>query len=243
MEIAAITHIGKVRDENQDAVYVSGSETPCFAIVADGMGGHSGGSIASAYTIDIIKNKLAEEDLASVSGIRLKRIVEKASHELWKKAEQEETLKGMGTTVAMALIQEGRASVINIGDSRVYILEKGELRQITKDHSYVQTLVDSGEITEDEARVHPERNIIMRAVGMKWVFADVFACEVAENAVLLLCSDGLVKHVRDERIKEVLETEETAAGAVNILLNEALQSGGTDNISIIVAKCGEVQHG
>ena len=220
------------------------TKLPCFAIVADGMGGHSGGSVASKFAIDIIKEKLAEEeDLSAVSGIRLKRIVEKASHELWKKAESDALLKGMGTTIAMALMLEGRISVVSIGDSRVYIFERGELRQITKDHSYVQMLLDNGEITAEEARVHPERNIIMRAVGMKWVFADVFSCEVSEDAVVLICSDGLVKHVSDERIAEVLKTSETVETAVNILLEETLKNGGSDNVSIIVARYGEVQHG
>lgn len=237
MEVFINTHKGNVRENNEDSIYISGSEVPFYAVVADGMGGHNAGKTASSNTISILNELLDERDINTISKEELSEIISETSYKLYDMANGDEQLEQMGSTLVLAVVKSTGITVANIGDSRAYILRGGELRQITKDHSYVQTMVDSGEITKDEAETHPLKNLITKAVGMKVVRPDIFEDSFDDQNVLLMCSDGLTRHVKDCEIKDII-IENSTVGAGERLIELALERGGNDNISVIIVKNG-----
>ena len=231
---AAVTDTGRRREVNQDAMFAS---YPLF-VVADGMGGHVGGEIASASTIDRLK-VVADEGTVTPKAIEkaLARAVKDiASH-------PEATDDGTGTTLTgLYLDTSGDTAhwvTLNIGDSRVYLVRDGAIVQITTDHSVVQELIASGRLSPEEAENHPYGNVITRAVGpSEGVTPDYVRLDVAEGDRFVICSDGLTKELTDYGIRHFLDENADPADAVNAMLDAALENGGRDNITIIVLDVG-----
>ena len=227
---AAATDVGLHRSANEDSFVVA---CPVFA-VADGMGGHSAGDLASGAVVTRLA-ELVSDGFARIDDIQ--PALERAVDDLGKQVTDDQ--RSAGTTVtgaALVLSESGLAwAVFNIGDSRVYALVDGELEQLTRDHSVVQQLVDAGSITRDEADIHPHANVITRAVGlMEPPIPDVDMVPVSAGSRMLLCSDGLTKEITDVGIEHFLESTATAEEAASELLKHALENSGRDNITVIV---------
>jgi serine/threonine protein phosphatase PrpC len=225
------TDVGKVRTNNQDQLLVA---EPLFA-VADGMGGHAAGEVASLTAIEALRQAF-NRDRTSTG---LVAAAEEANRVVWDRALADPTLRGMGTTlVAMALVEvdgEERLAVINIGDSRLYLLRQGELEQLTSDHSLVQELVDVGEISEAEAEVHPQRNVLTRALGVDpGVVVDDLEILPVKGDRYLLCSDGLPREVSDDQIASILRRLTNPRDVARELVAQARAHGGNDNITVVV---------
>ena len=239
--------IGKKRETNQDGFY-AGTPAEGFLLLAvcDGMGGANGGSVASSLAlktfVDTIVARLplpesAEENRDRALCDLLRRAFATANDAVFRKASEDPALEGMGTTIVASLIHGGKAYCVHAGDSRIYLLEDKKLVRLTHDHSYVQLLIDMGEITPDEAERNPRRNIITRAVGTESaVEPDIFTREIGEN-VLLLCSDGLHGYVREDSIRRILlaPRDRTPESIVSRLIAAALRKGGGDNVTAVVA--------
>ncbi len=237
------THIGNVRDENQDAFEIIQLDGALCATVCDGMGGENGGSVASATAIkayhDYIKDNMNSSVLLSEDLSELLKVmggaVKYAHKQVMKKAREDEHLEGMGTTLVSALVKENSAFVVNVGDSRCYVVSGDKISKVTKDHSYVQDLVDSGLLTEEEAETHPEKNSITRAVGFDYnMTPDAFY--VPSFDVLVLCTDGLTNMVDKEEIKSIILDKITLDSAVEKLIDRARENGGLDNITVALIK-------
>ena len=237
MKIVAKTDKGIVRSSNQDAYAVG--EFPdevAWAIVCDGMGGHAGGNIASALAVKVISDKINASYRENMRDSSIRNMLDSAltaaNMEVYDMAEADPELRGMGTTVVCAIVKNGYAFIAHAGDSRAYIYD-GALRQITTDHSYVQTLVDIGKITKEEAEHHPNKNKITRAIGAeKMIDIDFDEVELNDEDVLILCTDGLSNYVsNDEMINEVQDGKYYAFA--DRLVKKANNNGGGDNVTVV----------
>ncbi len=242
MEIYGATDIGRVRSNNQDT-YRCGrlNETAVYAVVCDGMGGANGGNIASSIAADMMEKRLVSqyrENMPQASVLNLlESAVDAANIEVFDKAASDADLMGMGTTLITVVADGDKAMIVHVGDSRVYHLSKGELTQITTDHSVVQEMILKGQLTEEQAREHPRRHFITRAIGVASdVRPDFDIVDVQTGDRLLLCSDGLTNMVSDEQLKQLLETAD-AADLPSLLVETANQNGGEDNITAVVIDC------
>lgn len=242
----AITDIGQKRKLNQDFIYLS--ETPVgnlpnVFIVADGMGGHNAGDYASRYAVEIVVEEIGaslEKNPIKILG----KAVEKANTMIRERAQSDETLIGMGTTMVIATCIGQYLEVANVGDSRLYVINE-TIEQVTRDHSLVEEMVRMGGIDRASARNHPDKNIITRAIGARdTVETDFFNLELKQGDMVLLCSDGLTNMVEDDEIHRILTGEGTLKKRVEELVRLANQNGGKDNISAIVIEplSGEVEH-
>ncbi|MCR5684651.1 MAG: Stp1/IreP family PP2C-type Ser/Thr phosphatase [Lachnospiraceae bacterium] len=236
------TDVGIVRNTNQDYIYVNDSKVgplPNLYIVADGMGGHNAGDYASKYTVENFTMRLAEETGPVYSVLTLiEDTLRTINEELIVKASENPDLEGMGTTFVMCSINEdGQMYVGNIGDSRLYVIDS-QIRQITEDHSLVAEMVKKGEIRKEEARFHPKKNVVTRALSALGVVTpDFFNLKLEKGAIVLLCSDGLSNMLSDAEIFEtVSEYRDDLSSAVQILIDKANDNGGKDNISVILIK-------
>ncbi len=240
MIIAAKTDVGKVRSANEDSFFVSDIiNDSVVAVVADGMGGHKGGKTASSMTVEYIENIVYENDLFSVDYDMVPTLLSDAvsviNSFILTKADEDDNLKGMGTTFVSCIVRDRKAICANIGDSRLYYMNESGMMQISKDHSMVQELVDMGSISEEDAKHHPNLNIITRALGTdETVNADFFEFEVNPGDYILLCSDGLVNMVSDEDIYAVVTESATPGEACEKLIDMANEAGGRDNITIVI---------
>ncbi len=234
----AKTHKGNVRKLNEDAVYIPEGNDGFFAILADGMGGHSAGDVASSLIVSAVQSYFCGMDAASVSADHVKDALCEANTLVWNESRANVNRKGMGSTATIAVFVDHKAFIGQVGDSRAYLFRGGELQQVTKDHSYVQMLLDKGLINQEEAARHPQKNIITRAVGTdKAVDVDLFTVALQPTDVILLCSDGLSNAVEDEQIAGILSGD--LSTAAERLIQAALDNGGTDNVSaVIAAGCG-----
>ena len=236
MNYSAETDIGKVRSTNQDSVFASDQPVgalPDLFMVADGMGGHRAGDFASQYTVRCVTSYAEETDEYEVCRI-LQGAMYRANRDLNEIAQAQPDKRGMGTTMVAAVLQDHELYVANVGDSRLYILRDGLLIQITQDHSFVQEMLSKGQITKAEARIHPQKNLITRAIGaMDDLKADFFHVELEDEDGILLCSDGLTNMLEDERIGALLLEEGGADQKARLLIDAALKEGGSDNISVI----------
>jgi protein phosphatase len=225
--VGAATDVGRVREGNEDA-YLVDDEMGLVA-VADGMGGHRGGEVASVTAVEALRAAISQ-------GRPLREAVEDANRAVFDKAQTDERLRGMGTTITAATLAAGGTLLIgHVGDSRAYLLRDGELRQITTDHSLVEELVRDGRLTPDEAAVHPQRSIITRALGVdSSVDVDVYPVELQPGDVLLFCSDGLTGMLHSDLIAAELRREDDPARAATKLVDAANASGGEDNITVVV---------
>lgn len=237
MKITAKTDIGIVRDNNQDS-YAAGelSGGAAFAIVCDGMGGAAEGALASSVAVNAIREKLTNSFFPGMSDISVRSLlissVENANKAVYDLSLTDEKYDGMGTTVVASIVRNGFAYVVHAGDSRAYLIHNNEIRQITKDHSVVQNMLEKGEITSEEAFDHPDKHIITRALGVDENVRVDFAQEEFENDILLLCSDGLTNYVHDDEIKEIL-TDSVDDEKVSELIEKANYYGGGDNITVV----------
>ena len=231
-----MTDVGKIRQINQDYIFTSENpvgKLPNLFIVADGMGGHNAGDFASRYTVetvvDAIKNSDETETIAIIRGA-----IEETNRKLIEKANEDVRLSGMGTTIVLCTIDGDEACVANVGDSRLYLLGD-KITQITKDHSLVEEMVRMGELEPESARVHPNKNIITRAIGaVDEVAVDFFTLQLQKNNRILLCSDGLTNMVEDNEIQMIVDRQEDLVDGVQQLIACANNNGGKDNIAVIL---------
>lgn len=232
------TDTGRRREMNQDYMYTSEmpvGNLPNLYVLADGMGGHNAGDYASRYTVEtIVQSVQGSRDTSPV--LILREAIQKANHAVVEKSRTDIDLEGMGTTVVAATVNGSELFVANVGDSRLYIA--GEyLEQITKDHSYVQEMVRRGELPPEIARVHPDRNIITRAVGGgNEIEVDFFEVELAVNDRILMCSDGLTDMLEDREILEIIHAGTDSGDIVDRLVWTANRYGGNDNITVILTE-------
>ncbi|NDL66887.1 Stp1/IreP family PP2C-type Ser/Thr phosphatase [Anaerotalea alkaliphila] len=236
MEIYGITDQGKTRLMNEDHFYHSDKPVgrlPNLAVIADGMGGHSAGEVASRMAVEVLVENCGQSQEEGVDDI-LRGGVQAANRQVFRLAKERGYLFGMGTTLAACVVTEGnRLYAVNVGDSRIYIYD-GTLRQISLDHSLVEEMVQAGEITREESLVHPDRNKITRAIGTgAFVLCDLYVQTLAAGSVVLLCTDGLTNMVGDGRIQEILGNGGSLEQRVRDLLEEALENGGCDNVTIV----------
>ena len=239
MRVYSATDVGQKRKMNQDYVFVSKDPVgnlPNLFVVADGMGGHRAGDFASSQAVQILVDEIRKD--ADFNPIKvLRHAIETANMEILERAQQDEALKGMGTTMVVATIVGHYAYVANVGDSRLYLIQ-GQIRQVTRDHSLVQEMVRMGELKPEEARNHPDKNIITRALGAeRTVDIDFFDLKMEPDSTILMCSDGLSNMVEDSKIEEIIldKTEELPRKGEE-LLEEANRNGGKDNIAVILVE-------
>ena len=225
------TDVGRVREHNEDSLFVA----PPLFVVADGMGGHAAGEVASELAIQTIS------DLAPAypNGPMLGMAVETANQVVYKAAQENDRRTGMGTTVTAAMVMGGRLVIAQVGDSRAYLLSGGRLQQLTRDHSLMAEMIEAGQITPEEARVHPKRNFITRALGTApTVHPDLYELNVSPGDRLLLCSDGLCGMLDDEAITKILGAYRNPQLCADELVNAANEAGGHDNITAVVVDVG-----
>ncbi|MGN1317029.1 MAG: Stp1/IreP family PP2C-type Ser/Thr phosphatase [Acutalibacteraceae bacterium] len=238
MRILAQTDIGLVRNSNQDAYRAGTFDTgDTWVVVCDGMGGVSGGQVASEICVtrvsEALKRGYRKKMTVSSAKNLLISAISAANSEVFKESQENFELKGMGTTVVAALVLGSVAVIAHVGDSRAYILNEKEIIQVTKDHSFVQLLVDTGKITEEQAKTHPDRNVITRAVGIEYVVdVDVDVEDLKVGDKLLICTDGLNGYVEDvDILKTVIEYGDSSAEK---LVETANNNGGRDNVTVVI---------
>ncbi len=237
MKAYAITDIGRKRTLNQDYVYLTLEkigQLPNLFVVADGMGGHKGGGYASRMAVETILSEIEKSDADSPAQVMVDAI-RHANQCIRKTAAEDERLTGMGTTVVAATCIGDMLEVANVGDSRLYIADEKEIRQITQDHSLVEEMVRFGGISREQARKHPDRNIITRAVGVEDdLKVDCFFVPLKKGDKVLLCSDGLTNMLEDEEIQRILEEVGSVEERAQRMVEAANDRGGRDNIAVII---------
>lgn len=234
MKVIARSDQGR-RNNNEDRYYVSKDE--CLLILADGMGGHAAGELASEIAVETIgkyaKDFSKKRDEALLNALR-KAVVE-ANEKIYTRANKDIHLKGMGTTLSLAYLCDDFLYYINIGDSRIYYLSQHELTQLTVDDSFVNYLVHMGDITEEEAKVHPQRNILTKAMGSKRdISFDISYISLEKFEKLLLCTDGLTDALDAQEIAKILSQDGDMKSIADNLIEQALEQGSSDNISVII---------
>ena len=248
IRMAGLTDVGSMRDHNEDAIAMD--EALGLAVLADGMGGHRGGEMASAITVstvmETLKKKLkklntgeTDEDTGySVESIAVHDAVIKANDKVYKASNENQQYKGMGTTVVVTLFYDNRFTVAHVGDSRLYRLRDGELEQITRDHSLMQELIDRGFYTPEQARQSLNKNLVTRAIGIEeGVQVDIQEDVALVDDIYLLCSDGVTDMIEDSLIQEtIMKCGDDLEKAASELIREANEHGGKDNISAILIR-------
>lgn len=238
------SHAGRVRTSNQDA-FISGALTDkaSFAVVCDGMGGANGGNIASSIAVRTVADRLVDGYRDAMDSNALQALfsqaVNEANQAVFETAMENQELRGMGTTMIVAVANEKQASIAYVGDSRAYLLTRQTMTQISKDHSVVQEMIEQGKITPEQARNHPKKHFLTRAIGVESEVTCGFATVLfPEQATLLLCTDGLTNMVEEETIHSLVRTfpfEEIP----NKLVNTANLAGGSDNITVVAIVANE----
>ena len=238
MKLYAMTDVGRKREVNQDFVYVTDKPVgpfPNLLVVADGMGGHKAGDFASKYTVKVLRDELEKTSLDKPEEI-LRGVVTIANHELIKAAQSDVKLEGMGTTLVAATVIGNTLYFSNVGDSRLYLIND-KIRQISKDHSLVEEMVRLGGIKAEEAKNHPDKNIITRAIGVKEdVEADIYEYRLKKGDIILMCTDGLSNMVEDEDMFDIIKGARDIVEAVQMLIEKANSNGGRDNIGVVLAE-------
>lgn len=240
--IGMLSDIGNIRKVNEDYVGFHEDSNKKLYVIADGMGGHNAGEIASKIavenTIEFVFSASANEQI----DILLKQAIEASNNKIYEVSKTDLALKGMGTTITACLVTGNKMIVANVGDSRCYILEKENFHQITNDHSLVQELVDNGSITEEEAAIHPNKNVITRALGTaSKVDIDIFSTDLCNVSKVMLCTDGLTNSLSKEEIYETIVNNDSESSC-NRLIELSKERGGRDNISVIIFE-GECNDG
>lgn len=242
MIFGVCSDIGKTRTVNQDSYYNSDIVELQLFVVADGMGGHNGGETASYLAVKAVEDMLVKNREALINkDILIPKFIHmtltEANRIIYNEGLLNENLNGMGTTLTMVYFTENSAIIGHVGDSRAYIYNNSELTQLTQDHSLVAELVRNGSISKEEAKDHPQKNIITRALGTDVdLKVDVFERDIEKGDIVLLCSDGLTNMLSDEEIKHILSTIEVPQEACNCLVEKANELGGEDNITVTIIK-------
>ena len=233
MRVVGKSDVGMVRKQNQDAFWLEQlNEQTSIAVVCDGMGGVHGGQEASTLAISSLKESISNMKPNDKPQKLIEQAIQLCNRVVYDEAQKRDELTGMGTTLVIALIKADKAYIGNVGDSRAYHITNGSISQITKDHSAVQELVDSGHITERQAKIHPNKNVITRAIGIdKEIEYDFFEVSVSTDDILLLCSDGLSNYVDENEIQFEASGGEFDDLAIR-LIDLANNRGGTDNITV-----------
>lgn len=238
MKLYAMTDVGRKREVNQDYVYVTDKAIgpfPNLLVVADGMGGHKAGDFASKYTVKVLREELEKTSLKKPEDI-LRDVVATANNKLIQVAETDVKLEGMGTTLVAATVIGNMLYFSNVGDSRLYLIND-KIRQISKDHSLVEEMVRLGGIKAEEAKHHPDKNIITRAMGVKEnVEADIYEYKLHKGDLILMCTDGLSNMVEDEDMFDIVKSARDIVEAVLMLIEKANSNGGRDNIGVVMAE-------
>lgn len=238
MIVYSATDVGRIRKMNQDYVFASTKpvgKLPNLFIVADGMGGHNAGDRASSHAVEVMLETI-ERSKERNPVKNLRHAIEEANRSIFAEAGSQERYRGMGTTIVAATMVKGILHVANVGDSRLYVISN-RMYQITEDHSLVEEMVRSGNLTKEEARCHPERNIITRAVGVEYgIKIDFFEWKLQKQDLVLMCSDGLSGMVDDQQIQQIVQEHEDLQKAGECLIETAKENGGTDNITVLLAK-------
>ena len=243
-EIGMITDVGQVRTIDEDSILAAdlsfgiNSENEKFLLlaVADGMGGHAKGEEASKIALNTLTKSVVPELFGEKSFTKLlENGIKNANQEILDYTSKNPESSGMGTTAVCALVKGNDVHLANVGDSRAYVISNDEIRRVTKDHSYVQALIDEGKITEEEAREHPQKNVITKAVGiMESVEPDTMKLTLDNDESLLLCCDGVIAHLPDEDIHKIICDADDPQNACQQIVDLANERGGTDNISLII---------
>lgn len=238
MKTFSLTDIGRKREVNQDYVYVTDKPVghiPNLFVVADGMGGHKAGDFASKYAVQVL-----EEHIRNNSGMGPELIiteaVQEANRKIVEKARENTEMEGMGTTLVVGTIIEHTLYFANVGDSRLYLI-RDEIKQLSKDHSLVEEMVRLGGLNEEEAKHHPDKNIITRAIGAKDdVEVDFFEYRLQKGDVILMCTDGLTNMVDDDEIFRIIKGGRDIVETAMQLVEKANENGGKDNIGIVLVE-------
>ena len=234
-----MTDIGRRRKVNQDYVYASDrpvGNLPNLYIVADGMGGHKAGDLASSYAVQKVVEAV-QRCADTRPALILQKAIRYANYRLYEKAGESEDYYGMGTTLVALTVYRHEALAVNIGDSRLYEVTADGIRQISEDHSLVAELVRKGELSPGEARNHPDKNIITRAMGVKEdVEADIYEYRLHKGDLILMCTDGLSNMVEDEDMFDIVKSARDIVEAVLMLIEKANSNGGKDNIGVVMAE-------
>lgn len=241
MIAAGRSDIGLKRDTNQDFYFVSKDSTLPLYILADGMGGEKGGEIASRLAIETSReifenNRFKLQDEKTIKEI-IREAIERSNTKIHKKSLKDKNLEGMGTTLLIVYISKDRLYIGHVGDSRLYYITAESIEQLTEDHSLVNALVKSGQLSLEEAKKHPQKNMITRAVGAAAIVeSDILSYDYIKKDKILLCSDGLSNMLEDKKIYNIMNSSENIDEICDNLISEALKLGGNDNITTVVVK-------
>ncbi|MBQ3022862.1 MAG: Stp1/IreP family PP2C-type Ser/Thr phosphatase [Clostridia bacterium] len=242
MQFFSMSDTGRLRKSNQDCALSKELGSFTLLALADGMGGHSGGEIASGLAIEeissVLSDKLTEKMLPGQIMLLLSEALDKANAKILDRAKNDSSLSGMGTTCDVCLATKNKLYIAHIGDSRVYKISKGGvIKKLTCDHSLVQFMLESGTITPEEAVDHPQKNVILRALGISdKIEPDVFQDKISPCDVILLCSDGLTNMLDEETVAKAAISEDTPSEIAKKLIGLANEAGGRDNITVVIAK-------
>lgn len=242
MKVFTKTDVGQARSMNQDSLLVSENKDKGLNlyILADGMGGYKGGEIASKVAVTAVEKYITEKfdtiskDKESILDL-IDDSIDFANSAIYDESEQDEELQDMGTTLEVLLIYKNKVYIGHIGDSRIYRIRKNRMKKITTDHSYVEKLIQDGEITREEAYNHPKKNLLIKALGTdKVAKPDLLYTMLNKNDVLLMCSDGLTNMIKEDEILDIVLSKEALEDTTEILVDKANEAGGLDNISVII---------
>lgn len=229
-----LSDLGNIRNINEDYVdYYIDNDKEIY-VIADGMGGHNAGEVASKLAVDTTIEYIKNIGVVNNTSDSLREAIQLSNKKIYELSMQNDNLRGMGTTLTACLIQDGEIVIANVGDSRGYVLEEDKLLRITKDHSLVQQLLDKGSITEEEALKHPNKNIITRALGTsKFVDIDIFTINLLGVHKILLCTDGLTNEVTDKELFDIIKENNNQISCEKLVELSKIK-GGRDNISVII---------
>lgn len=243
MNAYGLTDIGKVRQSNQDSFYLSHipAENQVIAIICDGMGGAKAGNVASELAINYVRDGIRDSLKPKMSADYIKNMlitsVTAANKIIYEKSLESKEYEGMGTTIVALIIDGDKSVIVNVGDSRAYIVSKGEIKQLTHDHSLVEDMIDKGELTREQARNHPGKNLLTRSLGTEnSVLCDVFIEKTADIENILLCSDGLSNSISDKKILNLVTKELDCVKCCEQLVKAANSGGGSDNITVVLIR-------
>lgn len=239
MEVVGLTDVGLVREKNQDSFFISKDSSLSLFIIADGMGGHKSGEVASNDAIKIIKKEFLKNKSELVSKEKILKLIERAvqsaNKSIYEKSLEEIKYNGMGTTVSLSYIFEDMIIIGHVGDSRIYKFNNNKMKQLTEDHSLVNELVKSGKITKEQAKTHPQKNMITRAVGTSIdIEVDVEAFKYQKSDKLLLATDGLFNMVDETEIEKIINENSSILNSAEKLIDLSKANGGTDNITLVL---------
>ena len=242
MKYTSATDTGKVRKNNEDYLAVKSVGQDHIFVIADGMGGHAVGELASRTAVEYVISALPRE-LESAKSAKeienvLKLVVEKANVRVYLESLDNKDFTGMGTTLTVAVIRDWRLYLSHIGDCRVYQLHGSTMDRLTEDHTLVQVLVDSGSITEEEAVTHPKRHVLIKSLGVnEYMSPDTYSFDISEGDLILMCSDGLYGYVGENEIRSVLRRHKDLEACASQLVDAANREGGKDNVTVILIHC------